>query len=217
MDQKSFENKIYSVRSLEGRQNTREISEIREIEGKLKEIPGFVAIIGEGSTFKGYSVETSDIDLLILFDSSQGRKDQSQEIKADLAKVFTDAKESIWQQRSREGKRMKNIAYRLRDLSDAALEGAVARHDVGAFADLFKLSTGDKIKKYRDLWFKAINNLDSKEREKLIDEIASLLTQKDFDDETFEKRVQPDNKDAITEARRVAWRRRVENMLEPQY
>lgn len=78
MNPESFEKKIYIPRDIEGESLTQELAEVRQIEAKFDNVPEFISIVGEGSIFKGYNVETSDIDLVLLYDSS-GRKYNSNE------------------------------------------------------------------------------------------------------------------------------------------
>src|SRR3989344_5864417 len=71
MNPESFEKKLYDPKDIEDVPNTRALELIREIEDKFNGNPAFVGIVPRGSMVHGYSTEKSDLDILVLFDSSK--------------------------------------------------------------------------------------------------------------------------------------------------
>lgn len=65
----SFEKKLYTPRDIEGEPNIEELRQIKELERVLEQHPKFVGLALIGSIAQGYSIESSDIDVNVLFDT----------------------------------------------------------------------------------------------------------------------------------------------------
>jgi len=204
MNPESLEKKTYIPRNIEGEPLVQEITEIRQIEAKLDNIPEFISVVGEGSIFKGYSVEVSDIDLVLLYDSSglKYNSDKYWEQRKELFESAKNVKEEIWEQRKEKKQRPRNITFRLIDVNQDVLEDQFKYKHYDQLVYLFKLSTGKKIEDYRSYWFEKINNLPEQERVNIIGKLTEILSSSDFDLETLSERVPTIEKEKLLEMRR---------------
>ena len=215
MNPESLEKKTYIPRDVEGELLSQEFAEIRQIETRLENIPEFVSVIGEGSIFKGYSVETSDVDLVLLYDSS-GRKynsDEYWEQRKEISENAKNVKEEIWEEKKEKEQRPRNITFRLIDVNQHILENQFEHKHYDQLVYLFKLSTGKKIENYRKHWFEKLNDLPEKERERVVGKLTEILSSSDFDLETLSGRVPAIEKGKLLEVRRNLWKNRIENFL----
>ena len=215
MNPESLEKKTYIPRDIEGEPLTQEITEVRQVEARLDSIPEFVSIIGEGSIFKGYSVESSDVDLVLLYDSL-GLKYNSKEYwnqRKEISQIAKSTKEEIWEQRKADEQRPRNITFRLADVNQDILENQFEHKRYDQLAYLFKLSTGKKIETYRNYWFEKINSLPEEERTHFVEKLTDILSSSDFDFEALSERVPLAEKKKLLEARKKLWKNRIENFL----
>lgn len=215
MNPESFEKKIYIPRDIDGEPRIQELTEVRQIEAKFDDFPEFVSVVGEGSIFKGYSVETSDIDLVLLYDSSDRKynSDEYWEQRRELSETAKKIKEEIWEQRKEEKQRPRNITFRLIDVNQDILENQFKRKRYDQLAYLLKLSTGKKIESYRSYWIKKINSLPEDEKVQVVEKLTEILNSSDFDPETLSDRVPTLEKENLFKARRNLWKKRIENFL----
>ena len=215
MNPESFERKTYVPRDIEGEPLKQEFAEVRQIEARLDNVSEFVSIISEGSISKGYSVESSDIDLVLLYDSV-GLKYNSEEYwnqRKEIFEIAQNAKEEIWEQRKAELQRPRNITFRLVDVNQDILENQFKHRRYDQLAYFFKLSTGKKIESYRTYWFKKINNLPQEKRTQLVEKLTDTLSSSDIDSDTLTGRVPGTEKEKLLVARKNLWKNRIENFL----
>ena len=214
---KSFETKLYNPRDIGGEPNTEEIKDIRYLENKLSQIPEFVSLSIHGSTVKGYSNETSDVDITILFDSN-GIKYNSKEywqIQERLSKIAQETKSEVWDRKKEKGQRPKNFQFRYVDIgSDVVENEPMSKNRYKKLALLFSLSTGKKIDGYRKYWVDRMNKLPTNEKETWISGIINVLIEStDIDYETLQERTGIADKNNLIDARKKLWRQRIENFL----
>lgn len=201
MNQESFEKKLYIPRNIEGKPNTEALGVIREIDEKFKDNPAFVGVVPKGSVVHGYSNEKSDVDMLILYDSSKGGIVDG--IRNKFALEFID----------------KNIHAMYSDVNpedilrnfDHSNSDWIAR----LLADMTQMVTGDKIDFYRNLFAKKLNEIPSENQEKIKSRVLKLLMDKEkYSMEKATKRV-PElegKKEELIAARRKLWEDRFEQV-----
>ena len=217
MKQESLENKLYSVRGVEKKPNLQETGEMRLIESELRSIPEFVAVVPQGSLVKGYSAESSDMDLAILYDSSGVSYNTKEywEQRNTLSEAMKKLKLDLWEKRKRDKQNLRNVSFRLYDVNQDVLENKfLPEKRFIELAYLFCLLIGEKGKMYRKNWTEKINNLSPQEKSAVVENIVEVLSKRDFDFDTLKERVAIEDKEKLFESRRNLWKKRIEKLLE---
>lgn len=166
MNSESFEKKLYDPKDVEGVPNTRALELIREIEQKFENNPAFVGTVPRGSMVHGYSTETSDLDLLILFDSSKIRKEfddnsfQREYTQQGVQLFFLDVNPDL-------------VTHDLGLNPDR--EGIPIRN----LAALTEMVTGNRVNSYRKLIGRSFSELPSDSKEKIKKRVVDLLMDKE--------------------------------------
>lgn len=202
MNKESFEKKLYIPRNSEGEPNQRTLEIIRELEEKFEQNPAFIGIVPRGSTVHGYSTERSDIDLLILFDSSKITPD-----KDDNSFTY-------------EYHMMGVQFFYLSINSDHVLHDIELNPDkdgvpIQTLAALTEITTGDKINIYRDKFNAKLNDLPAEAREKIRKRVVDLLMDKEiYSTGKATKRIEELNgtKDELLKRRRELWEHRFDQV-----
>lgn len=166
MNPESFKEKLYDPRDVEGNPNIRVLELIREIEEKFKNNPAFVGIVPRGSTVHGYSTETSDLDLLILFDSSKiqtaldDNSFQSEYMRQGVQFFFLDVNPDL-------------VTH---DLELNPDKGPVPVRNLAALTEMV---TGDKVGNYRKIISEKFSELPSDSKENIKKRVIDLLMDKE--------------------------------------
>lgn len=209
-----LQNKVYVARNVEGEPNLHAMSSIRKIEKKLKSIPQFISLLPEGSMFKGYSVNKSDLDLTILFDSG-GIKPTSREyveMRNSIFSVAQEAKLELWEEMDSLGLFKTNFDFVCIDINTESLETNILRKSFKEVSSIFKMCSGLEISSYRKFWFSKILSLPDQEIDSFISTLVETLADGDFDPNTVCARLQLDL-DTFKKTRKRLWDERVRSFL----
>lgn len=158
--------KLFDVRTFEGTVNHSAISDIREIERSLNCYPPFIGIAVRGSTTRGYSTDSSDLDLVLLYDSNVHFNTENEE------KRFYHIRMSAWHCFITDSRRVEMTE---KDINPGRLLAEVPIIP----ADIYRLVTGHKITKYRSLYADYIGQFPKNRIDMIVDELAGELTRDD--------------------------------------
>lgn len=168
MKSESFdERKLYSPRDFEGKPNAEALRRLRDLERDLKNSPSFIGLVPRGSRIKGYSAEGSDIDVLILFDSSKMTADETDfylraSVQYGIHCISMDM----------------NLERLLSDLRlDPRSDGAGAA--VSAIAALTELVSGHRAEIYRNAVRHVYNGLSKEARAIIKNRVIDLLMRRE--------------------------------------
>ncbi|MBI2035803.1 MAG: nucleotidyltransferase domain-containing protein [Candidatus Liptonbacteria bacterium] len=203
MKPESFEGKLYNPRDVEGKPNTEALEQLRDVEKDLKNNPAFIGIVPGGSRIKGYSIEGSDIDVLILFDSSKidSEKDKNDFLTEYSFKGFQFLFLDV------------NLEKLLPDLQlDPRGDGMGAV--IQRMAALTELVSGHQVGDYRNAIKQSYNQLSKDARDIVKNRAVDLLMDKEeYAARKIEKRMADKlNKDSFLEQRRKLWEERYEQI-----
>lgn len=147
--ERHFEGKLYNPRSAEGEPNWAELKQIRELDEALSSHEGYVGLAPYGSTIGGYSNKDSDIDVKIFFDNDIYKKhDYKDRYNFEaLSKITEAARKSFRNQ----GERDVHIYFHDITLNTFTKPEFTDPFEYGhRAADIFRMTTGDKIDAYRE-------------------------------------------------------------------
>ena len=155
--------KLFDFRTVEGQVNCGAISDIREIERKLGCFPPFVGLAVRGSTTRGYSTEFSDLDLVLLYDSSISSHTVDNE--SHPFSFMLMVAEYGFSSNSR------SVEMKKKDINPERLSTEVPIIP----ADIFRIVTGTKIAKYRKLYSEYISQQPKDQRNMIVEGLALEL------------------------------------------
>lgn len=164
MSKESFETKIYNPRDIEGEPNTRALDLVHELEEKFKANPAFVGIAPKGSQFHGYNENYSDVDVIILFDSS---KIQQESDNNSFTTGYALDKD-------------KPVHFFYRDVNlENILHSLDSDPDFVTIAILTQMVTGKEINFYRDQISSKFKELSSDNLNKIKKRVVDYLIEKE--------------------------------------
>lgn len=173
----SLEKKVFVLRYLDGKPNREATTAIRKAEGELSKHPEFVGLALRGSAARGYAREDSDIDVVILYDSSRNENRKSRKNADDNNRVkerFRSLAEEIYV------KTHHRVNPRFQDINPKTLmPNERSDPDYYKLADIFLLVTGKKIDGYRKHWSNYFNELKKTEQKPKINAIVHALADED--------------------------------------
>ena len=212
----SFSEKKYSPRNIEGDKNSEALEVVRELHYELSQVPEFVAIVPEGSSFKGYSTEKSDIDITILFDSGDvaPSSEQYQEQKQRIKEVVEQYKENFWDKKRELNEKLQNIDIKIVDVDKERLSKSLSEGRFEELSNIFKMTTGNTVENYRSALARRINELPEEEKRKVIDEITKALVRKDVEVEKLKSRMASEDEEDTDYEREGLWRDWVTSVVE---
>ena len=213
---KSLENKLYIARNIEGEPNTEVLNDLRDFDKEMSQIPEFISLCPQGSTVRGYSVDKSDIDLAILYDSGGIKYNTPEywEVQKKIAERAQEIKSEIWDAKKQLSERPKNFQFRFGDINQEVMENNLANGRHKELAYLVSLNTGKRIESYRNYWKEKINAMPKDEKEIVINGILDILVSNtDIDIKTLSERTDVESEEELLEKRRELWKKRIENFL----
>ena len=213
---KSLEEKLYIARNIEGEPNTEVLDSLRDFDKEMSQISEFISLCPQGSTVRGYSVDKSDIDLAILYDSGGAKYNTPEywEVQKKIAERAQEIKSEIWDATKQVSERPKNFQFRFGDINHDVMESNLANGRLKEFAYLVSLNTGKRIESYRDYWKEKINAMSENKKETIISGVLDILVSNtDLDINTLAERTNIKSKDELLEKRRELWKKRIENFL----
>ncbi len=155
--------KLFNFRTFNGEVNKKALDKIRNVEKRLQCFPSFVGIAVRGSTTRGYSTEFSDLDLVLLYDSSvcsTGTDDAGHSFSFMLMVSEHGFSDSIG-----------SVEMKKKDISPQRLAAEVPIIP----ADIFRVVTGTKIANYRKLYSEYLSTLTAEQRSMHLDSLAREL------------------------------------------
>jgi len=163
-----FEEKLYDVQNIKGERNMELSQLVKELNKAFSRHPAHIGIILRGSKVKGYSTETSDFDMVVLYDSS---------------KVEDKTEKLYFLDKSKEHGILPmhlniNLKYLKKDFElavDSEGFGAVIQR----IAALTELATGKKVKEYRNAIREEWNELTDNEAAQVKERTLDLLKDKE--------------------------------------
>lgn len=159
----------------------------------------------------------SDMDIVLFYESSTGNPKESSysQERASLVDAAKEVKEEIWDQRKREGGRMRNIPFRrIIDVNPELLDQQIQQKDADRLSYLFILSTGDKINEARDFVRQKYQSLDSTDQKELMDKLLNRLVNMDIGNKKMKERIAKNvNEEELGNTRRELWQSRVKKIL----
>lgn len=173
--------KLFDLRDLYGNPKFENIENLRMLNEAVSSNPSIVGIAPYGSTVGGYSIEDSDYDLRIIWDSSKtNNKDALEAVK----EVHNSIKKAIGDIPRIENKKVTFIEHDINpNLVIEALNSdhpnAINSSVYNSLAHVCRLVTGDKIQNYRELFANEINKLSKEKQEKIISQIADYFAAED--------------------------------------
>jgi len=190
-----FEQKLHILRDREESPSIKTVEQIRELEKVLGECPSFVGIAIFGSQVKGYADELSDIDVDILWDSSQGNI--SEEVTNPLRALSKDT--------------MERVSFYYRDIN---LHGGVIK--ASDIPQIFSLVIGKKIEDYRARVAKKLQHENIEVQNAEVSSIVDYFMEEDRHsmDKLIERRPElAAKREQILVSRSNMWKRRVRRIL----
>ncbi len=176
MPENIFERKLHIPRTKEGEREPEIMEQIREFHAKMEEVEGFVGIGLFGSTIKGYSDSSSDIDCIIFYDPND--KDSRQISHEIFAKA-----DSVKEEMERTGKR--EVNYDVHNISARRFEGLIRGEERAFWGVPFPLenfltaicqvTTGEKISAYRRVFMDKLKRLPSERQKEIYDLLMAFF------------------------------------------
>lgn len=167
----SLERKLFVLRHIDGSQNNKAINRIREIEARFSSNPEFVGLGLRGSTVRGYSTKSSDVDLVILWDSSKS-------VNPSLSsRNFQNAADEIYLDSTIEPR----ANFITKNIDPSVISwGPMKLPDERFLCEIFRLVTGKKIDEYRQYWIEVLQKVPKKVKERIIAGTAVQLAGDDL-------------------------------------
>lgn len=160
--------RLFDFHTVDGEINRGAIATAREVAKRFRDFPPFVGITARGSISRGYSTESSDLDLVLLYDSSI----PSRVVNSGLHPFY-------FMRMLSEGTNFftysRVVELKSRDINPERLNSEVPTVP----ADIFRVVTGSKIAQYRRLYSEFIRCLPDTERGRIIQELARDLADDD--------------------------------------
>ena len=209
MQTESFKKKLYIARDVEGRSNSRELRVLRVLEEKLEIDPTFIGLAPYGSSFSGYNVEGSDIDVHALYDWPINSKTTER----DIQNTKDVAKKIIEQQGIKIQLNVANINPDIINYLDSELIKDPNQYISVILCTLTRIVTGKKISHYRRLFSEWIKRLPTERREEIIERTVDNLYK--MDSATWDKRkertkeISDSDLVEILSERKKMWRKRI--------
>ena len=218
-ESKSFEGKLYRPKDFEGKPNVEVLGQIREIENSLSNNTAFVGLAPVGSTMRGgYSTESSNINIVILYDANPGEEDIN--ARQDIATIM-DASRGRFTSVDR-----RNVEMSLLNINPEAVinpflentQNSISKAKfIEAIAEMSLLVVGNKIKEYRRIYSEQFGKLPPIKQLDIIEEAAAFCEDKERPGtEKGEARLHPNKSVAevieIRKARMELWKKRLANM-----
>jgi predicted nucleotidyltransferase len=206
----SFEKKLFIPRDAEGNPNTEALQEVREIEGRLEAHQAFVGVQIFGSTLGGYSIESSDLDIKILYDAAESES----EIEGQLATIMNSVIAETLNDPSR-----KQVRYRTSNINiDLMISDLESNNPAGIItaSDLFFKVAGKRIENYRQRFADFVRTLPQEERARIEEQILNEIMSRELEKlPKLEERI-PEaraNRETWLRARMALWAKRIEQLL----
>lgn len=202
--------KLYVIKDIEGKKNTKTIETIRGLEVKLKQYPWFIGLGLMGSTVRGYSVQTSDIDGKIIYDSSKVTRSKVIEV----VKLHTDEVEREYAIEHGLLRISRLAEFDLKKIEED-LRGIDANNymrSVLVFRDLTGIVVGEKVEECRTSLRYLLSKLQPIEKQRVLDQIVdTCITEENLSKEKLVKRTGMGDKEenGLWRARRELWTKRV--------
>lgn len=208
--------KLYIPRNVEGKPNTEKLGIIKDVEKVLSKCPAFIGLAPFGSVVSGTNMESSDIDMFVLYDVAIPKT--TDEIPTnEIREVY----ETLWQCVAEYRKDDVKIEALPRGIPlDAIVKDINEKHfdgDTAAYlSDMSRVVSGRKIDQYRKIISKRLQRLSDEEKEQFADIITKILTK--FDEVSISKRrkrihdfTEEDHRE-ILEKRKEMWVKRVKKI-----
>lgn len=176
---RNLDNKLFDARDIEGNIRSEDINNIRELNELISERPSIVGIGVYGSTVGGYSNEDSDLDLRLLWDSSEEGYSYKT-VKAN--KEFVEnAIANI------DGFKNKKVTFIENDLNPEYMKASLESQNLGhidssvyqSIAQVCRLVPGKKIDKYRQIYAEEIGKQPKWLQEEVISKVVNYFVEED--------------------------------------
>lgn len=209
--------RLHIPRDKEGEPNPEVFEVARTLEKKLAEYPFFIGLAPYGSRMKGYSSESSDVDIVIFYDSSKTPEEDWQE-------VFDDFKQNADQTAAPlAAKAEQEINFNYHDLSPRRIKQYLVTANPSeylatmALGDFCEIAVGPKVEEYRKSIGDELKKQPEEKRKQAIEGIVAMLMarEKTKMEGSVSRRI-PEvvgQEQEILEAREKLWQERVEKVL----
>lgn len=198
-----FEKKLYSFRDIKGEPNKGISKFIKKFNNEFSENPAHIGIVLRGSRVKGYSTEISDFDLVVLYDSSK-LKDKTEKLyfldtlkEHGIAPMHLDVNPEL-----------------IRADSSLPVDSMGFGAIVQRIAALTELSSGMKIKEYRDVIKRELEKLTVEDVLMVKERTMELLLDKEkYSVKKMQKRSDLEiDSDKLLADRMKLWKKRYDNI-----
>lgn len=209
MSIEQLEKKLYVIENLHGERSTEAVQATKDFFYELsRENDRIISASLQGSSFKGYSSEKSDIDLSILYDSSGVKYNSSEywKIKQQIDDDINKAREQV--------NAPAHIQALVFDINpDIIKQNYLPNNRFKELSLIFSAGFGPKLKQYQKYWIEYINNLSDIEKQEIIDKIINLLVDSEIDRYMVKKIIPSQEKRKnLKQKRIILWEKRLKNL-----
>lgn len=188
MNPDSFSKKLYIPRNIEGKPNSKELAVFKKLKDVLAEDPNFIGLVPHGSVFTGYSAEQSDIDVIGMYISNQGEPQEPIGYISNLQQMKKEIERE-------NGVKIHFVLHNIGpeiiqewENLDGFKKELKLQEIVFILSLLTRLGVGDKVRHYRQVYLRWLNELPLETRRVVKNSLLDSLSRKD--DLTFDKRVE---------------------------
>ncbi len=176
--QKRMEDQLYVARDIEGEPNTEELKIIRQLEKELSGEEEFIGVAPHGSVVTGYSVDTSDIDLMVLYSKSYKDNFKAANIEIVIKQACSrlGKKEGIDINPETVGVDLELV---LHDIKRSFEEDRMNIFPRRVLSVLSRMTIGGKVDEYRKALTEELHKLTKEQQEEVVEDIVNDLFQRD--------------------------------------